>query len=270
MPYVENLHESRFFNLKVPGGIYRTDLHFMKFICGRFSSRLSVNIAIVGPQQIGKSSFSIWLYAQIAKCFKTPFDIRSAIFYEPLKMVESMPTEPYYVRISDEAANLLHRKEWFRQSHIALSKLITTQGFCFCAEIRTKATLIRVMASIFTTPFLSDLDKSFHKYFDMVFYVKERGRVKCWRYIARHDQPEGQETRRVFLDDFRFALKDLPPGSWEEYRPWSIEEKEKIRAHYAQKQQRQEDDFERLRAAIQGMRIGRKAGKSIIEGGQYG
>jgi len=267
MPYVDNLHESRFFNIKVPAGIYRTDLHFMRYICGRFNNRLSVNIAIVGGQQIGKSSFGIWVAAQIAAAYKTPFDIKSAIFYEPIKMVESMPTEPYFVRISDEAANILHRKEWYRQSHIALSKLITTQGFCFC--VFAKMTLNRVMATIFITPFMSDLDKSFHKYFDLVFYVKDRGRVKCWRYIARHDQPEGQETRRVFLDDFKFQLNHLPPGSWEEYRPWSIEEKEKIRAHYAKKQQRQEDDFERLRAAIQGMRIGRKAGSKIIEGG-YG
>lgn len=254
MPYVENKHESRVFNIKVPAGIYNTDLHFMRFICNQFNRRLSCNIAIVGEQQIGKSSFGLWLYAQISKCYKTEFNLKSAIYYEPLKMVENIPNEPYHVRISDEAANLLHRKEWFRQSHIALSKLITTQGF-------------RVMASIFITPFMSDLDKSFHKYFNLVFYVKSRGRVKCWRYIAKHDQPEGQETRRVFLDDFRFGLNDLPPGAWEEYKPWSIEEKEKIRAHYAKKQQKQEDDFERLRAAIQGMRIGRMQGKRIIEGG---
>lgn len=175
-------------------------------------------VGICGKQRTGKSTVGVWVANLIMSAYGKNFEPEKNTFYEPVKTLERLDKASYEAWLVDEAGDLLNRREWYDQSHQALSSMVQTQGY-------------KTMCYIFISPFIIDIDSNFTKHFDFVLRVDERGRFKAFQYIKRYDSIDNKKVlRRIFLDDVSLSMNCIPKDIWNRYHTYSISQKNIIRA----------------------------------------
>jgi hypothetical protein len=241
MPIIEDHKAGGQFEADLPGGHFVTTSYMMGNIIKMMRDGYSPLIAVVGKQRIGKSTVSLMLANTINQAWGKKFILRHQVYFEPIALINSMnECDARECRILDEAINQIHRREWFKQSHVILSKLISTQSYL-------------ELCHIWNIPFKSDLDTSFLKYFDFLVHVKRWGHYKTWQFNKRHDADAGKEITKVFLDDIFYNKSDLPAAIWDEYAPWSKSEKEKLKSKYAKNRVEEVSEQTRMMRAMRGL-----------------
>jgi hypothetical protein len=224
-----------------PGGHTISDSYFFANVISMLLEGYSPMVGIVGKQRIGKSRMAATIAWKLSIAMGKPFDLKTWFYFEPRKMVDELSMSSFYqCRVMDEAIDSMHRKEWMKQSHILISKIISTS-----ANLR--------LCHIWCLPFKSDLDKSMQKHWDFCVDCVAKGHAKVWLYRKNHKADAGKEAFPVFLDDLFFSKKDFPEEIWQIYEPWSQIEKEKIRHKYTKRQEVEENETVRLRRALLGL-----------------
>lgn len=194
-----------------------TNQIFLHKLFTRLKAGYSQLIIICGQQRIGKSFIAIWLAYIYMILQNKDFDPKKHTFYDPMKSIEGLGGIDRQPLVVDEAGSLLTKREWYKKTHIALDRMIQTQGY-------------KTMLFIFVSPFTSDIDKTFQKHFDFQLRVDGRGRYKAFQIFKKYDEFQQEKaTRRMFLDDVRLKMSDLPKDIWDRYVNFSIEQKEKMR-----------------------------------------
>ncbi len=194
-----------------------TNQIFLHKLFSRIKNGYSQMIIICGQQQVGKSFIGIWLCYLFMYLQKKEYDPRKHTFYDPIRSIMGLENKNLEPVLVDEAGTILTKREWYKKTHIALDKMIQTQGY-------------KTMLYIFISPFTSDIDKTFQKHFDFQIRVDDKGRYKAFQIFKKYDEFKHEKsTRRMFLDDVRLKKKNLPADIWDKYLPFSINEKEKMR-----------------------------------------
>jgi len=88
--------------------------------------------------------------------------------------------------------------------------------------------------------------------------VDKRGKFKVWKFVKRYDRPEGQDFRRIFLDEVSLSEREFNrmaklagcPDVWAEYEAFSGVEKERIRLKQIKKKEHEESETYLLRKAF--------------------
>lgn len=240
MPILLDSTEKPLYSGPVPGGHLKTNLYLFANLVKMMRGGYSPLIAIVGKQRVGKSLVALMIASKIAEIFGKKFVLDRWVYYEPLALLEGLKDDAAgEARIMDEAINIIHRREWFAQSHILLSKIISTQSYLNVVHI-------------WCCPFRSDLDPAFEKYFDFLLHVTDKGHVKVWMFKKKHDAERGKECYKMFLDDLFFDKKDVPAEIWIHYEAWSKREKVRLLSKYTKKKKEDIELNDRIRAALTG------------------
>ena len=194
-----------------------TNQIFLHKLFTRLKGGYSQLIIICGQQRIGKSFIGIWLCYLYMVLQNKLYDPTKHTFYDPIASIEGLGNINREPLLVDEAGSILTKREWYKKTHIALDRMIQTQGY-------------KTMLFIFISPFTSDIDKTFLKHFDFQLRVDGRGRYKAFQIFKKYDEfkPE-RTTRRMFLDDVRLKMSDIPKNTWNKYSDFSINQKEKMR-----------------------------------------
>lgn len=217
-----------------------TNLYFLSKILKRIKAGYSPLILICGNQRKGKSFIGVWLCYTFMKMMDKDYNPIKNTFYDPVKAVDDLGDVNKEAWLIDEAGSIVHRREWYKKTNIALDKIIQTQAY-------------KTMLYIFISPFASDIDKTFHKHFDFIFRVDDRGRFKVFQIFKKFDEFNQEKAiRRMFLDDVKLTLKDVPTDIWKTYQNYSIEQKEEIRKTVFKKEKEKEitDPFKKLRKEL--------------------
>lgn len=197
-----------------------TNIIFMIKLLKRLRAGYSPLILIVGSQRIGKSFVGLYISYMFMKMVGKEFNkdkLNDFTFYDPIEAITKLGDKELEPLIIDEAGSLLTKREWYKKSHIALDKIIQTQGY-------------KTMLYIFISPFAIDIDKTFLKHFDFLIRVDDRGYFKTFQLFKKYDEfSQDKVVRRMFLDDVYLNKKVLPKELWKAYTEFSIEEKEKMR-----------------------------------------
>ena len=251
MPY-EMIQESPFVyeidvrNLKGEVKHVNTNLYFLGKLLNQMNKGFSPLILICGRQRSGKSFIAQLVARWILQAYSKYeyYDPTKNTLYEPEKTIKKLGGIMEDVIVVDEAGAIMGRRQWFEQTHSALEKIIQTQGyrnFCF----------------LFISPFGSDIDKIFLKHFDFLIRVDYRGKFKVFKILKRYDELNAYKIEKMFLDDIRYNLGDVPANVWDIYEKYSFEQKEKLRKKYSSKKQDKPiDPIDALRKAL------KKAGAS--------
>lgn len=225
---------------QMEGGFFTTDMYFWNNLIALMEKGYSPLIAVVGKQRIGKSHIALVIAYKLSQIYGWNFEVTDTVYFDPEKLLgELKEEEAKKAKIMDEAINLIHRKEWYQKSHILMSKVISTQAYLNICHI-------------WCAPFRSDLDASFEKYFDFMIHVIDRGHIKIWQFVKRHDAVKGKEVYRMFLDDVEVNLGSIPQKHWEEYVKLSMNEKERMMKQYAKKKNQEMTDERRIRLLLSG------------------
>ncbi len=194
-----------------------TNQIFLHKLFTRLKNGYSQLVIICGQQRIGKSFIAIWLAYLYMIIQNKPFDPKNHTFYDPIKSIEGLGGIDKEPLVVDEAGSLLTKREWYKKTHTALDRMIQTQGY-------------KTMLFIFVSPFTSDIDKTFQKHFDFQLRVDGRGRYKAFQIFKKYDEfRQEKSTRRMFLDDVRLKITDIPKKIWDDYMEFSIKQKENMR-----------------------------------------
>ena len=194
-----------------------TNQIFLHKLFRKLKAGYSQLIIICGQQRIGKSFIGVWLCYLYMALQNKDYDPTMHTFYDPIKSIEGLGNIDREAQLIDEAGSILTKREWFKKTHIALDRIIQTQGY-------------KTMLWVFVSPFTSDIDKTFQKHFDFQLRVDGRGRYKAFQIFKKYDEfRQEKATRRMFLDDVRLKMSDLPKDIWDNYMKFSIAQKEKMR-----------------------------------------
>lgn len=194
-----------------------TNQIFLHKLFSRIKKGYSQLVIICGQQQVGKSFIGIWLCYLFMEMQMKKYDPLKHTFYDPIKAITGLERKNKEPLLVDEAGSILTKREWYHKTHIALDRMIQTQGY-------------KTMLYIFISPFTSDIDKTFQKHFDFQIRVDDRGRYKAFQIFKKYDEfRQEKSTRRMFLDDVRLKMSDIPGDIWDRYLDFSINEKEKMR-----------------------------------------
>lgn len=217
-----------------------TNQIFLHKLFTKLKKGYSQLVIVCGQQRIGKSFIGVWLcYLYMVLQNKT-YDPTKHTFYDPIKSIQGLENIDKESQLIDEAGSLLTKREWYKKTHIALDRIIQTQGY-------------KTMLFIFVSPFTSDIDKTFQKHFDFQLRVDGRGRYKAFQIFKKYDEfRQERSTRRMFLDDVRLKMSDLPKDIWDRYMKFSIDQKEKMRLmtideHRAIKGKKTKDEWDLLK-----------------------
>lgn len=197
-----------------------TNIIFLIKLLKRLRAGYSPLILIVGKQRIGKSFIGLYIAYVFMKMVGKEFKkdkLNDFTFYDPIEAIIKLGDKELEPLIIDEAGSLLTKREWYKKSHIALDKIIQTQGY-------------KTMLYIFISPFAIDIDKIFLKHFDFLIRVDDRGYFKTFQLFKRYDEfHQERVVRRMFLDDVYLNKKVLPRDLWKAYTEYSMEQKELMR-----------------------------------------
>lgn len=211
-----------------------TNLLFLYKLIRHLKKGFSPIIGICGSQRIGKSFVGVWLSYKLMELMGKQYTPIDHTFYEPVKAIENLEGRRQDPLMIDEAGDILNRREWYAQTHIALSNIINTQAY-------------KGMIYIFISPFISDIDKTFTKHFYFLLRVDDFGRFKAFQYKKKYDaREEKKAVKRIFLDDVYVTMNDLPSGLWERYLAYSIQQKEMLRKKCLKRYYQKEEDFSPL------------------------
>lgn len=206
-----------------------TNQYFLHKLFTRMKKGYSQLIIICGQQQVGKSFIGIWLCYLFMALQKKEYNPIKHTFYDPIMAIIGLERKNLEPLLIDEAGSILTKREWYDKTHIALDKMIQTQGY-------------KTMLYIFISPFTSDIDKTFQKHFDFQIRVDDKGRYKVFQIFKKYDEFKHEKsTRRRFLDDVRLKMTDLPGNIWKNYLHYSINEKEKMRLKTIDKHTKKEN-----------------------------
>jgi hypothetical protein len=174
-------------------------------------------ILIVGKQRMGKSTFALWLGNKIIRYFHhKPLDPSRNTFYDPIKVVKKLNEIQKEVIIVDEAAAVVNAKEYYSKMHIALEKIVATQGYL-------------ANTYIFVAPFSSDIAKAFRKHFNYLVFIRRRGVAVVKEIPKKYDDLQGHIPKPFTIEQIKFSKNVVNNELWDEYEKFSFVEKEKIR-----------------------------------------
>lgn len=194
-----------------------TNSYFLTQLFKKIKNGYSPSVVIVGCQRGGKSFVGLWLAIFFSKLFEKEWDMKSNTFYEPEKLIGSYENKYHEALLCDEAGDIMDYTEWYTQTTKAINSIINTQAF-------------RGNLYIFVTPFYGHVVKRVRIHFDFLIKMLSRGRFKVFRLVKKYDEPDlSKAVYRIFLDDMRINLNDLPEGFYEEYDKFSITQKNILR-----------------------------------------
>lgn len=209
--------EKRIFKITIGKKTLVTDLYYMAKIFKKIKGGYSPIIAICGQQRIGKSLIGVWLCYTFMSMMEKEYKPTERTFYDPLKAIIKLGGDNKVPLLIDEAGDILHKREYYEKIHQSLNKIIQTQAY-------------KTILYVFISPFISDIDKSFIKHFDFIIRVDERGRYKAFEIIKKYDKTEDRKAIKIrFMDDVFIRMGDIPKHIWEEYKEYSIAQKEMMR-----------------------------------------
>lgn len=240
MPIIQKTDIKYKETIEISGKKIDTNLYFLAKILKRIKAGYSPLILICGNQRKGKSFIGVWLCFLFMNLMNKKYDPTKNTFYDPIKAVDDLGDVNKEAWLIDEAGSIIHRREWYKKTNIALDKIIQTQAY-------------KTMLYIFISPFASDIDKTFHKHFDFILRVDDRGRFKAFQIFKKFDEfNQEKAVRRMFLDDIRVTLKDVPKDIWDTYQKYSIEQKEEIRKTVLPREKEMEitDPFKKLKKEL--------------------
>ncbi len=218
-----------------------TNLIFLIKIFKRIKKGYSPLLLIVGKQRVGKSFIAVYIsyifMEMLSKEFN-PKDISKFTFYDPIESIRRLNEKEKEPVIIDEAGSILTKREWYKKSHIALDKIIQTQGY--------KSNLY-----LFVSPFAIDIDKTFQKHFDFLIRVDDRGNFKVYQLFKKYDELRPERViRRMFLEDVYVHKNAVPKKLWAAYSKYSIQQKENMRIDTIEKNTEIENPIERLKQRL--------------------
>ncbi len=223
--------------------ILDTNQIFLYKLFSRIKRGYTQLVVICGQQRVGKSFVGIYLSYMFMELQKKEYDPTDHTFYDPIKSIESLGKRNKEPILVDEAGSLLTKREWYKKTHIALDKMIQTQGY-------------KTMLYIFISPFTSDIDKTFLKHFDFQLRVDDRGHYKAFQIFKKYDEfKEEKAIKRLFLNDVKIRLKEVPKEIWDKYLDYSMMQKEKMRkdtviSHENEKKKAPKDYWAKLKQEL--------------------
>lgn len=175
----------------------RTRIYTLYWLIDRMRRGYSPIIGICGDQRDGKSYFAVYISYIILKMFGKKFSIERHTVYNAKDInlkLSRITNEPI---ILDESSYTYYKREWYKKPHLALSKIIFTQGR-------------KTIAYIFVSPFINDIDKAFTKHFDIILDVKGRGFAKSYKMYKKHMAFSDRENKKWWWDDIILNIGKLP------------------------------------------------------------